>query len=314
MTEISIGEMFCRKRKELKISQRQLCEGICNPATLSRFEQGKLTLSNRRMRTMLQRMGLPDDRFYALLSKDEIELEAAEREARSASVALQRASMKDRPAAWQRFRKALGNLESLEPNDPFIRQCSLSLRATLGTEEGPYSFEERLAMQMEAIRLTVPRFDLTHAAYGPYSAEELRLIEQIAGTHSYGALFEKAVAISRAVLEYLDVHAYRLPQYSLLRTSAIYNCSSTLRRMECFQEALDMAESGWRGCVESGNYVSLAYFLWFQANCHHSLGNTTKCRELLYQAHYVLKATGDEYQLPLLDADAKKWCDITFPF
>ena len=205
-------------------------------------------------------------------------------------------------------------MESLEADNPFIQQCSLSLRAGAGTEKGPYSFDEQLAMLLKALRLTVPWFELANVSLGPYSTEEIRLIEQIAGIYAEKGQYEDAGRIYRAILEYLEANAYCLPQYSVLRAWATYGYSRTLRLMGRFQEALDMAASGLRCCVESGHYVTLAYLLWLQANCHHSLGNTQKCTEFLYQAHYVLKATGDEYQLPLLDADAKKWCGITFPF
>lgn len=294
------------------LSQERLCAGVCGPLALSRFERGEQTLSNRRMRTLLQRVGLSSDRFYALLSEDEIALEEAERKARNASVALQRAAAADRPSAWRQFRKALEHLESLGPEDPFIRQCSLSLRATMGTEEGPYSFAKRLAMQLEAIRLTVPWFDTTNVSLGPYSTEEWRLVDHIAATYVLGKQYAEAVRIYRAALEYLEANGYRLPQYPILRAWVIYGYSSALRLMGHFQEALDTAATGWRSCVESGHYITLGYLLWLQANCHHSLGNAQKCAEFLYQAHYVLKATGDEYQLPLLDADAQKWCGITF--
>jgi len=313
MTELSIGEVIRRRRNELGISQERLCEGVCEPCALSRFENGKQMLSNRRVRTLLQRVGLSDDRFYALLSEDELALEEAEREARNASVVLSYAPDTERPMAWQRFRKALAYLESLGPDDPFVRQCCLSLCADLGTEEGPYSFEERLAMHLKAIRLTVPWFDVDHVGLGPYSTEELRLIEKIAGTYTYGEQYEKAVRIYQAALEYLEANGLRLPQYSTLYAWLTFGYSRTLCRMGQFQKALDLAEAGWKCCVDSGKYHTLAFLLWLRAECYFKMGNTQPCTALLYQAHYVLKATGDESALPLLDADAQKWCGITFP-
>jgi len=314
MTELSIGEVIRRRRAELEISQERLCAGVCEPCALSRFENGKQTLSNRQMRTLLQRVGLSDDRFHALLSERELALEKADREARNASVALIRAAPEDRPKAWRHFQMALEYLEAQGADDPFVRQCSLSLRATVGTEEGPYSFGERLAMQLEAIRITVPWFDVEHVGLGPYSTEELRLISQIGETYSNKNQYEKAVCIHRAVIEYLEANCYRLPQYSTLRAWSTYSCSRTLSKMGRLREALDLLENGRHICVASGRYVTLAYFLWLQAECNFKLGHLQPCAKLLYQAHYMLKATGDAYQLPILDADAKKWCNITFSY
>lgn len=48
--------------------------------TLSRLENGKQTPSRNRINALLQRLGLPDDRYFALLSKNELEMEALQKE------------------------------------------------------------------------------------------------------------------------------------------------------------------------------------------------------------------------------------------
>ncbi len=94
----------------MKIGQKNLCQGICSRGTLSRFENGRQTLSYNRVSALFQRLGLPDNCFYALLSEDELALKEAEREARDASVELERALAQGRPAAWARLREALGRI------------------------------------------------------------------------------------------------------------------------------------------------------------------------------------------------------------
>ena len=96
MQELRLGEMIRRRREELNINQEVLCEGLCDRSALSRFENGHQALSRKRVVALLQRLGLPDDRFYALLSEDELAPEEAEREARDASVSLGRASGEER--------------------------------------------------------------------------------------------------------------------------------------------------------------------------------------------------------------------------
>ena len=71
----------------MKIGQKNLCQGICSRGTLSRFENGRQTLSYNRVSALFQRLGLPDNCFYALLSEDELALKEAEREAREADEA-----------------------------------------------------------------------------------------------------------------------------------------------------------------------------------------------------------------------------------
>lgn len=45
MNCIYIGAFIKQRRKELKLTQEQVCSGICDPVTLSRIENGKQTPS-----------------------------------------------------------------------------------------------------------------------------------------------------------------------------------------------------------------------------------------------------------------------------
>ena len=44
------------------------------------FENGRQTPSRTRINAILQRLGLPDDRYYALVTPEELEIEALKKE------------------------------------------------------------------------------------------------------------------------------------------------------------------------------------------------------------------------------------------
>lgn len=75
-----LGDAIKRKRLELGLTQERLCEGICEPITLSRLENGKQTPSRTRLHALMERLDMPEDQYYALLSKHELEVEALQRE------------------------------------------------------------------------------------------------------------------------------------------------------------------------------------------------------------------------------------------
>ena len=80
MQNISIGECIRQRRKELNLTQEQVCDGICDPVSLSRIENGKQTPRRSVINALLQRLSLPDDRYYALVSENELGLEALQKE------------------------------------------------------------------------------------------------------------------------------------------------------------------------------------------------------------------------------------------
>lgn len=69
MNCIYIGTFIKQRRKELKLTQEQVCSGICDPVTLSRIENGKQTPSKSVISALLQRLGMPEARYYVLESK-----------------------------------------------------------------------------------------------------------------------------------------------------------------------------------------------------------------------------------------------------
>lgn len=294
MKELCLGELVRRRRGELNISQEALCEGLCSVTALSRFENGRHDLSFKRVSALMERLGLSHERYSVLLTEGEEALETAEREVRSASVWVAKAAAEERPTVWVQFQEKLTALEALGPDDPFVRQCVLSLRAVMGDENGPYPLEKRLSMLLEAIRLTIPRFDPGHTGLGPYSAEELRLIYQLAGTYARAEAYEEAARVYRAVMEYLEANGLRLRQYSILLSIIANGYSWTLCRMGRWQESLDIAERGVRACLESARCSTLAQLLTSQGECLFRLGEQERGIDLFRQAYYVLRATRDE--------------------
>ena len=109
MRELSLGEYIKQERIKQGITQEQLCEGICEPITISRMENGKQTPSYTRIRTFLQRLGIPDNQYFALLSQNEIEIKTLQDEIRADIVWFERARPKDQPAIRAAGLKKLEN-------------------------------------------------------------------------------------------------------------------------------------------------------------------------------------------------------------
>ena len=53
MQEIFIGEAIRQRRLALGLTQEELCEGLCEPATLSRIENGRQAPSRSRANALL---------------------------------------------------------------------------------------------------------------------------------------------------------------------------------------------------------------------------------------------------------------------
>lgn len=294
MQELFLGEYIRQKRIEMGITQEQLCEGICEPITVSRMENGKQMPAYNRIRAFLQRLGLPDDRFFALLSKNELELKTLSDEINADVVRLERAAPEEVPAIRAEGLKKLERLEKLaDPDDRITRQLILSEKAALGRPDGPYTPEETLAMLMEAIRVTCPRLDLEELNLGLYSLEETTIINKIAIAYAHMGKPKKTIDILGQMVKYVQKHYKDMSQYAGKFTLITKNYSLYLATVKRYDDAIEIAEMGRLACAEYGHYQFLPAFLDIMAECFYMNGNIEKCIEYYKYAWCIYKVTGN---------------------
>lgn len=291
MREMFLGEFIKNRRMELGLTQEQLCEGICEPITISRLENGKQTPSRNRINALLQRLGLPGDRYYALLSKNEKEVAALRKEIRADEIRLRRALERDQTEIRERMMKNLEQLEAIaEADDQITQQGILRSRAFLDDQ----SPEEQLEMLLRAIKLTVPRFALETIDRGLYSLDETTLINGIASVYDQMGEVRVAAEIYRQLLKYVESHDRDLAEFAGHFCLVAHNYAITLERGKRYEESVELAQRGWQVCVEYGHYQLLPGFLSIMAECYWILGEEARARDLYYQAYYVYKAVRDE--------------------
>lgn len=162
-----LGEVIKRRRLELGLTQEQLCEGICEPITISRLENGKQTPSRNRINALLERLDMPADRYFALLSKNELEIESLQKQITAYNIRFAQSSGEDKTAIRKEALLAHEKLMSIADEDDMLsRQIIIRSKVILGKEDNPYSLSEQKDMLLEAIRVTCPSFDLDEISNG----------------------------------------------------------------------------------------------------------------------------------------------------
>ncbi len=70
MIVIKISDLVKNRRKELGMTQEQLCEGICEPVTISRLENGKQIPSQKHLQEIFERLNIPNEYLAACFLDD----------------------------------------------------------------------------------------------------------------------------------------------------------------------------------------------------------------------------------------------------
>lgn len=305
MKELRIGEVIKKRRKALGLSQRELCEGICEITTLSRIENGRQAPSYNRVKAILQRLDLPDDRYTALLDEDELRLEDLKREAVARVKLVTNASVQDKPKLREEALAAIQMLEAFAGEDPLTQQAAMGLRVTLGKPEGPYSLEEKLELLLKAIRMTRPKFDLEEINDLRYSKGEMTLIIRIATAYALAGEKRKVLDIYSQLAKYARKHGWDQPRYAGNLVVILNNYARELNIDKRYEEALEIAQMGWNIAIKYNDYWCLGSLLSSQATSYAHLGETEKSKDLYYQTLYLYKALGDSDGITHLKNDAR---------
>lgn len=307
MEQLLIGTYIRQKRLDKGWTQERLCEGVCNAATLSRIENNERTPSVSVAKALLQKLGLPDGQFFALLGKDDIAVEKLQKDIRSDSLRLRRAAEPERAGIREQILEKLEKLEDLGGDDNrFVQQFILSTKASVGGPDGSYSYEERLEMLLEAIRLTVPRFDVKNIPDFQYSMAEIVIINQISLTYARSGDRKKAISIFRRLLQYIEKYNQDLDKYPRQFCLIAHNCAADLGLEKQHAESIKLAEKGQRVSVQKGDYQFLPGFLAIQAECYFFLGNLEKSKQFYSQAYYLYEILGDDANRALIAQEMKE--------
>jgi transcriptional regulator with XRE-family HTH domain len=297
--ELFLGEYIKQRRLDLGLTQAQLCEGICESITISRLENGKQTPSRHCINALLQRLGLPDDRYVALLSKNEMEISALQKEIISCNVRHE----------TEQGLAHIAQLESLcDPDDGILQQFILRSKVLLGKPGGEaYTPDEKQELLLRAIRLTVPRFDLKKIEHNLYSVDEVKVINQLADVSSKRGQHKRAIDIYRQLLRYVQSHFQNMLRSNGLLPLIAYNYARELDLDKQYEKSIEIAELGRKSCVQYGYYQMLPDLFAIKAECYYFLGQEQQSREHYLQAYVLYKSYELPQKLYIICEEAKRY-------
>ena len=303
MQNYKLGEYIRQRRLDLGLTQEQVCAGICESVTLSRVENGKQTPSRNRINAILQRLGLPDDRYYALVTPEELEIEALKKEIVACN-------------ALKRVEDGFDKISQLEkivkPDDQITQQFILRSKVLLGGLDKRYSNDERIQMLVQAIRMTIPDFQLDKIEAFLFTLDEMKRVNQIGNAYSLSGDNEKAADIFYRLLQYIRRHLPETVTSNRMLPLVLYNFARSLDLSQKYEEGAKVARCGKEACIKYGHYQVLHSCLEIEAECDFFLGKKEESVERYHEAFYICKVMGYEDDLQIIRTEAEKYLNILF--
>lgn len=309
MKELFIGEVIKRKRKELGLTQEELCEGICEPSTISRIESGKQVPAKNKLDALLQRLDLPGDRYYALLSRNELEISNLQSQIISCNVSNNK----------QEEQQCLKKLEEIvSEDDHLVRQFILRSKIAFGYLDGenlrPYTYEEKEKVLFEALYLTVPKFDIDEINNNFYTVEEIKIINQIALNYSDAGQNKTAIDIYHQLLKYIKKHLMNLKESNGLLILIAYNYSRSLYFEKRYEESIDIANLGLEASRQERCFSCLGGLLSVLGHALYVEGKLEESKKHLLQSFYIYTIMRDNINIKLAKENLKEFFNIDVSF
>lgn len=307
MNEVAIGTMIRKEREAQGLTQHMLCTGICDITTLSRLENGQTVPAMHRLKALLQRLGLPEEKAYALVGDKELRFGALEKELNRLHVHFERSGGADGAALRAEAQEIYSQLEALtDGKDRIAQQIILRSKYLLGTDEGPYGLEDGLKLLTEALRLTLPRFDLEHITSGHYTENEVRLINNVALCYLRNGEHRKAVEILAQLFLRMERQAQKTSQTRSLLPMVAFNYARELCAVKRYEESVEIAERGQDICIDYDHYLFLPDLLAVLAECYYFLNEPDKSAMFYQQANLLYKIVKNEHDQKTIQAEAKE--------
>lgn len=309
--KITIGALIRQHREALKLSQEQLSEGICSPVTISRIENDEQVPSERRLRALMDRLGIVDTRQWVPQRAYEQRVEELQAETRARVTRFALAAEENKPALRAEALESLEELERFaEPEDFLTRQQVASERLRLGNGERAYTTEEIVAGALDALRITHPTFTLERIKAFRYTYMEINLLNQIEAAYARAGDWQKALVLSRELFFYVRDNVPEVARYAGQKATMAANYARELKIGEQYEKAIEIAEEGRRISIKYGRYDVLPLLLAILANCHAHLKHREESAKLYWKAYYFYEEFGETEGVRAVVADAKNWLGL----
>lgn len=303
MQNISIGECIRRRRKELKLTQEEVCLGICEVSTLSRIENGRHVPSRSKINALLQRLGLPEERYYALTSPNELEIEALKKEIVGFNTS------KNSEMSLKYLQKLIS---IVEPDDHLTQQFIIRSKLLIGNLQHQYAPDEQISLLLRAIRLTQPDFSLSTISDRLYTVDEIKLINSIALVYSDLKQYSDAIRIHEQLLSYIEAHYSEAITSGSILQLVLFNYSRELGLNKQYQKSIEYAKKGQKSCIQYGQCNCLSGYLAIMAECYYYLGQIKESKECYTEAYYLCKALEQYRDFQIIQKEAFERIGLRF--
>lgn len=293
MAVYNIGEFIKDRRERLGVTQHELCEGICAPATMSRIESGGRIPKSKVIVPLLQRLGLSDFIVDSMSTKEELECMELITKMRLSYV---NGNME---AAKKAFVEVMPHYEDL----PVIgKQFCRLFETRLKIDSGELEHNQALPIYEDILRMTIPKYRIDRLPR-LLSFNEINVLNNIAIAYGRTGRMDTTITIYYSIKKFYDCHSTDVDNVLRTLPTIYYNLSKYLGLSGRYDECIRICEDGIKHIELSGsyrNYASIMYNLAWALIRRKKIGDFEAAELVLKKAYCIGLIT--DYSTSLLQS------------
>ena len=255
------GLMIRELRKRKNLSQELLCDGLCEPPTLSKIECGKQNPTKKLFEALMSRLGSSAVAFNIPVTTTEFIRGQIERQVASLFA-----------NSNYQIEELLSKYSSCsEYMDKLERQFYLFAKSVSGLKRKTLSASEAFEALSESLKQTFPKYDTSKDfSKNLLTVFELIILNNIAITHYMQNQKTKGIDLLLKIENYFSSHEIEIEEYAKQYPVIADNLTAWLAEQKQYKKAFIFAKRGFDCCIKYGKLSHLpilTYNLGFLSLC-----------------------------------------------
>ncbi|PLS17778.1 XRE family transcriptional regulator [Bacillus sp. M6-12] len=285
-----IGQKIKELRKQMRLSQGELAEGICTQAQISKIEKGDVFPLATTLYLISQRLGVDVNYFFDIGMTPRLDY-------------IQEVENQLKIARHKMDFDTIRQIIKSEEKNPLFTQNKKNSQLLLW-HKGIYEYFKNKDL-IRALDLIEQAIALTKSSEKVYSERELDIMVSKAVFYVEEKLYNEAYSTYKSALNYLENFPYLTDNTIKLRL--IYNFSRLLTRLNQYDESISYCNEAIKWCIEQDLLFSLGelhYHIGYNYELKRDYASATV---YLTKSLQVFELQGDDRFIPFIKKKLKEW-------
>lgn len=290
------GEVIREFRTRAHIKQAQLCEGLCEPPTLCKIENGKQNPNKKLFDALIEKLQIPIS-FNAVATKQELERCILENEI----------SNKIYTDDFDDIEALLEQYEKISPEMNKFEEQYLLYAKSVYAYQIKEKYKEALSTLIEAMKLTFPSYETEcDIQEHLFTSIEFSILNSIAICLHGSGQVEKGIEVLEKLAYCLETRYSKSNIYTNKYPTITYNLSSWLGLVKQWEKSLVYTQKSIDCCIKNHDYFLLADLYYNHGFTLVMLGRTGEGAEYLKKSLTLGSLFKNHFDLSLSIADIKE--------